>query len=122
MSAKELADGGVQLAEYKVAGSTPAIGERPRTETQPILDANLKAVALCYGNAVKRQPDARGRLNVKLTVDPDGKVSPTADSGSTVTDTALINCVLGTYKKLRFPKAKSKDTAVHAVFFGPDAV
>jgi hypothetical protein len=126
MTASDLvASTGDASQEMKVGGSQPTVGDRPQGETQPILDNNLKAVAHCYGAALKRSPKARGRLNVKITVEADGKVSSAVDGGdSSVTDKDLTTCVLGTYKKLRFSKTATKGKAVttHAVFFGPDAV
>lgn len=122
MTAKQLAgDGGLE-AEYKVAGGPMKLGSRAREDVQSVLSTNLRAIALqCVPKATKKNANLKGRLDVKVAVDAEGKVTSATSASAKDIDAELISCTLGLYKKLRFPKG-DKAEGTHAIFFGADAV
>lgn len=57
----------------------------------------------CIDEGLKRNPKLRGRINVKLTVDPSGKVTSAEDAGSDLNDKATVACVVTAMKSASVP-------------------
>ncbi len=58
----------------------------------------------CYLPGKKRDPNLRGRVIVKLTINADGSARPVTDEKSNLPDPEVIACVIRTVKTLRFTK------------------
>ena len=56
----------------------------------------------CYAQYLRLNPDARGRIDCALTIEPDGTISTARVIGSTIPDSALQQCVVSTLQRARF--------------------
>ena len=56
----------------------------------------------CYAQRLRLNPDARGRIDTSLTIEPDGSISTARVIGSTISDPALQQCVVSTLQRARF--------------------
>jgi hypothetical protein len=56
----------------------------------------------CYAQHLRLNPDAHGRIDTSLTIEPDGTISTARVIGSTIPDPALQQCVVSTLQRARF--------------------
>ncbi|MGK4000882.1 AgmX/PglI C-terminal domain-containing protein [Sorangium sp. So ce1024] len=112
-----------------------------------VVHENFGAMRACYEKGLRKNPKLEGRIPVHLVVNAQGKVTyagdadrPPADApllialpspGATapsssappLRDEAVVDCVLGVFRGLRFPALadnKSVATVVYPVVFGVD--
>jgi hypothetical protein len=117
----------ITLAVIAIAGS--AQGDFPDQGHQlpPLTDGDIQRVIIahraelkrCYTDALRRDPNLRGRVRMTLTIDTSGKVSRATDDGSDIPDMAVRTCVRDTLLKLVFPKSASATTAAVPFMFVP---
>ena len=65
----------------------------------------------CYAQRLRLNPDARGRIDTSLTIEPDGTISTARVVGSTISDSVLQQCVVSTLQRAKF-KAFSGDPII----------
>ena len=85
---------------------------RTDAEVQKVLHANTKTFRKCYEAALPKNPTLAGRVNVRFTIDPAGKVSNAKDEGSTLGSAGVIHCILVAFEKLKFPAVKDANTTI----------
>ncbi|WP_437775843.1 AgmX/PglI C-terminal domain-containing protein [Sorangium sp. So ce1097] len=112
-----------------------------------VVHENFGAMRACYEKGLRKNPKLEGRIPVHLVVDGQGKVTyagdadrPPADAPLLIAlpspgaaapsspapplrDQAVVDCVLGVFRGLRFPAPadhKSVATVVYPVVFGVD--
>ena len=99
--------------------------ERTAAETrtteviQKIVLDNRKSVRECYDKARKELPDLRGKMTIKFTLDPEGKVKAAelAMAESEIKAPAVVNCAIDVIKKIKFPpSSRGMDTTVNYPF------
>ncbi len=56
----------------------------------------------CYAQHLRLNPEARGRIDTSLTIEPDGTISAARVIGSTIPDPVLQQCVVSTLQRARF--------------------
>lgn len=56
----------------------------------------------CYAQHLRLNPDARGRIDTALTIEPDGSISTARVVGSTIPDPSLQQCVVTTLQRAHF--------------------
>lgn len=86
--------------------------KRSDADVQAVLHASTKTFRKCYQAALAKNPALAGRVNVKFTIDPDGKVSNAKDEGSTLASAGVINCIIIAFGKLKFPAVKDASTTI----------
>jgi hypothetical protein len=75
---------------------------------------------VCYEGALRHNPSLRGRMAVKLTIDPDGSVGVASDAGSDLPDDTVVSCVVRSFASLSFPSfASGTVTVVYPLVFTP---
>lgn len=60
----------------------------------------------CYAQHLRLNPDARGRIDTSITIEPDGTVSTARVVRSTLPDPTLQQCVVTTLQRARFRSFK----------------
>jgi hypothetical protein len=99
--------------------AAPAYPASALYETFSSASARTKLVA-CYTPGKQRDPKLRGKVIVKFTINGDGSAKPVANEGSTLTDDAVIACVVRTLKTFRFQKpVEGSVTVVYPFIFRP---
>jgi len=86
--------------------------KRSDADVQAVLHTNTKTFRKCYEAALPKNPGLAGRVNVRFTIRPDGKVENAKDEGSTLPSAGVINCVIVAFEKLKFPAVKDASTTI----------
>jgi hypothetical protein len=82
-----------------------------------VVKGNQSRIRACYDRALLSNPDAAGRIDVKLEIARTGKVS-SAKAGDESTLAASLNaCVLKVFKAMKFPSSKSSTKVSYPVVF-----
>jgi len=64
-----------------------------------IVNAHNAAIQYCYQRELKRNPDLKGKLVIRFTIAPDGKVSDVTLVSSTLNNESVERCVLSRVKR-----------------------
>jgi hypothetical protein len=101
-------------------GETKVNGRLPPEVIQRIVHQNFGRFRLCYENGMKTNPTLTGRVAVKFIIDRSGAVSMTADGGSDLPDTSVVQCVVRGFGNLSFPQPDNgMVTVVYPIVFSP---
>lgn len=94
--------------------------KRSEADVQAVFRANAKTFRKCYEAALPKNPTLAGKVNIKFTIKPDGKVEDAKDEGSTLPSAGVVNCVVTAFQKLKFPAVKDASTTiVYPLVFEP---
>jgi outer membrane biosynthesis protein TonB len=104
--------------------SAPAADPKaPETRTMEVIRKlvvdNRKAARKCYEDARKDLKDLKGDVVVHFVIDPDGNVKSTElnQERSTLKSPAVVDCVLGVIKGIKFPKSsRAMETSTNYPF------
>jgi hypothetical protein len=101
-------------------GTSVVNGRLPAEIIQRIVHQNFGRFRLCYENGLKTNPALTGRVAVKFIIDRSGAVSMTADGGSDLPDTSVVQCVVRGFGNLSFPQPDNgMVTVVYPIVFSP---
>jgi len=75
---------------------------------QRIVRANLSQLRLCYEREWRRQPTLAGRVVVRFTIGPDGRVLSSDVQSSTLGNADVETCVVKQVGRLAFPPPKDR--------------
>jgi hypothetical protein len=107
-------NGDAKRAATSESGSAPAPAadpKAPETRTMEVIRKlvvdNRKAARKCYDDARKDLKDLKGDVVVHFIIDPEGNVKSTElnQERSTLKSPAVVNCVMGVIKGIKFPKS-----------------
>ena len=103
----------------RTVDSTTFTGKQVRGRLAPeqirsVVVDNLDVFRRCYEDARRVTPKLQGKVTVKFEIDPDGTVTRSADARSDLPDDSVVQCVIGAYRTLRFPKP---DRGIVTVYF-----
>lgn len=98
--------GSVQGATATAVGSLdPAIIKRIVQTASPKIKA-------CYDTALEKDPKVAGRLPIRFTIDPNGRVTSAAPSDATITEATFASCVVQCFQNLQFPQPDNGGSVV----------
>jgi TonB family protein len=86
-----------------------AVTPRPQTQSQVVdsyrqhLIQNTGGIRTCYTQALARNPNLSGEIEVRFAVNPTGEVALVEVSRSTLNDPAADRCVSDAIRAVRFP-------------------
>jgi hypothetical protein len=85
--------------------STPQIngGINPADLAKAVADAT-PAMTDCYKDGLGRKADLTGKAEVKLSVDPDGKITDVKALDNTIADKDVMTCTFKVLKTMKLPK------------------
>jgi hypothetical protein len=78
-------------------------GRLPPEVIKRIVRQNMGRFRACYEDGLARNPSLAGRVEIKFMIDRDGEVASALDSGSTLPDKDVIECIARAYTTLSFP-------------------
>jgi outer membrane biosynthesis protein TonB len=98
-----------------------SVGGRVRPEViRDVVRAHAGEIQICRDAARQRNPAVAGKVAVHFVIHPDGSVEDAKDSGSTVQDDALIQCVVGAVGAIHFAASTAGlITVVYPIVFSP---
>ena len=88
------------------AGAAQVSGGLPPEVVQQVVRTNSSRFRLCYENGLRSNPDLEGTVTTRFVINRSGGVSTTADSGSTLPDRRVVQCVNRAFSALSFPHPK----------------
>jgi predicted Zn finger-like uncharacterized protein len=96
--------GDVQLPGSGIEGVVPVDRKTLSQDAiTAVINARKKSVSICYEQSLRGREDLRGKLEVKVTVQPDGKVSKTSVETTAFKGSKVGLCVADKIKDWRFP-------------------
>jgi outer membrane biosynthesis protein TonB len=103
------------------ATSPAVLGGRVAPELlQNVVRAHAAEINTCHAAAQQRNAAVSGKIVVHFVIQADGTVDGARDAGSTVTDAAMIGCVVGAFSGFHFPASTAGlITAVYPLLFTP---
>ncbi|MCK5147093.1 TonB family protein [bacterium] len=67
---------------------------RSAQEIHRVIQGHVRAIQYCYERELKRNPELKGKVTVRITVNPDGHVSEVAIVNSTLNNERVERCIL----------------------------
>ncbi|MBK8219222.1 MAG: AgmX/PglI C-terminal domain-containing protein [Myxococcales bacterium] len=102
-------------------GSVTVRGKLPPEVVMRIVRQHFGRFRLCYEAGLRTKPRLGGVVAVTFAIARDGSVRTSAiDGSSTLSDPAVVACVLGVFPGLSFPQPEQGEVAVwYAIAFTP---
>lgn len=97
---------GGALALVLLVTSLAAASSLDRALIRRVIAQRRAEVQACYEELLRHEPTAQGKVLLRFTVTPEGKVSEAAvrPEGTTLRDEKLHACLSGVVRSLLFPK------------------
>lgn len=90
-------------AEVKTASFTSQ-GSLSADSIRAVVERNIRGVKACYEKALTQQPDLQGKVVVKFTIGPEGKITEFSIEESTMGNKEVEGCILSRLRRWEFPK------------------
>ena len=79
---------------------------------EAVVLGNLSAISSCYQVAPRKNGPIAGQVTVRFVIGEDGSTRSAADEGSTLPDRSVVECVVGVFRKLRYPASRDGNVTV----------
>ncbi len=89
-----------------IPGKSVLAGSCEREVIGKVIGKNARQVLACYEAELTRTPDLAGKLSVRFTIEPNGRVSDLEITESTMKNPAIERCVSSRIRRWRFPEPK----------------
>ena len=101
--------------------SSPAGAESiARDPIQQEVRRSLPSIRRCYDQSLVRNPATAGRVTLQLVIGTDGRVRSVFVSTTTITDSAMLDCLVERARRWRFLPNEAGDVTVRYPFhFAP---
>jgi|GEM_PF-1505264 len=100
-------------------GDAETCGCLSREVVRRVVEQSRPRLRVCYEAALRGAPQTAGRVVVRFTVEPDGRVATARLAGNTTGDEALGRCVLRVVGGMTFPEGASPFEVVYPFVFQP---
>lgn len=87
--------------------SDGAVASRTDEEIQIVFDRYKATLYRIYNKELRKDPTLMGRLNLRLTIEPDGKVSMCESESSDLSSNELISKIVSRVKRINFGAKES---------------
>ncbi|HEY8377388.1 MAG TPA: AgmX/PglI C-terminal domain-containing protein, partial [Nannocystis sp.] len=77
-----------------------------------IVRAHINEIRYCYEQALRRDPRAKGRVQLRFVIGNDGKVQSAAVGENTLRDAAVAACMAGAVRRWLFPRPERGSVTV----------
>ena len=113
------AQGGKTEEDRALGGQLSVSGHLPPEVIQRVVRQSFPKIRACYETGLKTNPKLAGKISVRFVIAREGSVSSaTSDTDTTITDGAVVSCVVGQFKALTFPQPEGGIvTVVYPVVF-----
>ena len=109
-------EGFASLAAKQIQAEETVVGDRDIESIRKVLDANKGAIYAIYRRALRQDPGLEGKVNVRLVIEPNGRVSEAAIVDSELEAPALENKLLSRIKLINFGEQNVTQTALEYGF------
>lgn len=98
-------------------GSPSVVGEMTEKKAYTAFEPHQPQITACYAAALGVNPQAAGRLVVRVDVGPSGEIMASEQVTDTINDPELMKCVLAVVPSLKFEELGPEKTArIHYPF------
>ncbi len=101
-----------RAAPRVVPGKPIVMGSIDRDIIRRVVRQRRRGVRYCYEKQLQKNPKLQGKLKLKWTIAPDGKVLAVEVVDSTLGDATVEQCITRQVKRWRFPAVKGAGTVV----------
>ena len=114
---------GGALALVLLVTSLAAASSLDKALIRRVIAQRRVEVQACYEELLRREPTAQGKVLLRFTVTPEGKVSEAAvrPEGTTLRDEKLHACLSGVVRSLLFPKGPAPFNVTYPFAFATAA-
>ena len=88
------------------------LGNLSASEIEEVIRRQMEALRYCYQRELQKKPDLSGKVVVKFTISKDGTVSSAAAKSSTLGSSAVEQCLVGRFLRMKFPEPKGGGVVV----------
>jgi hypothetical protein len=74
------------------------------SEIESVAEHGFRLYGFCLREGLNRDIRLNGRVELRFTIDDDGRVRDVSDAGSDLADVGVIDCVAEAFYALRFPE------------------
>lgn len=92
-------------------------GDLPEKSIREVLKKHIRSFNICFRQALKKQPDLKGKIVFKMVIDATGRVTKVHPDKSTKKDSEFKRCMLQELKKLHFPASKGGKKSIVLITF-----
>lgn len=85
------------------AADTPQGPELSEHEIQQLINARQNTLMHCYADALARNPDLQGRVDMRFGIAPDGHLSVVKVTASSLRDKPTEDCLVSSAREWTFP-------------------
>jgi hypothetical protein len=99
-----------------------AEGDLPPQVIRQVVLRDSLSMRQCYQDGLRRNRRLHGTISTRFVIARDGRVErATSESGAAFPDGAVVDCVVGRFRRLSFPPPDGgKVTVVYPLTFSPD--
>ncbi len=112
-----LAEDAEEADEEEASEDAGAVGKRDSASVLRITRALNPQVQRCYETQLARDPDLRGRANVTLQINEEGRVSKATVQLVGQLPASMRGCIAGVFRKARFEPASDVATVKLPIIF-----
>ncbi|RJO68632.1 MAG: TonB family protein, partial [Myxococcales bacterium] len=94
-------------SDINIATGNPTIaGSLDKSIIARIIKKHYSQIKYCYQKELNKNPKLYGKITIKFTISPNGTVSSSVVSVTTMKNVAVEECVAKTIKRIVFPAPK----------------
>jgi hypothetical protein len=86
-----------------------------------VVRGSFGGLRTCYEDALTQNPALEGNVSVKFVIHQDGSVSDAERESATISDAAMVACVVNHFATIQFPASSGGDaTVIYPLMFSPN--
>jgi hypothetical protein len=89
-----------------VGGDPIILGALDRSLIDEVVKRHINQIRYCYQRELNKAPTLGGKVVIKFTIAKDGTVSQASTKSTTMSNSAVENCMLGRFLRMQFPEPK----------------
>jgi hypothetical protein len=101
------------------ANPAPTLVPRDPAAIQSAVRRHYDPFRVCYEGALSRNRAAHGRVAIRFTIRPDGRVESPCLVQATLRDDEAVRCVLNEFQKVTFEPADGPTRVVYPIMLEP---
>ena len=90
----------------RIGGNPTILGGLDKSLIDAVIKRNMSQIRYCYQRQLAKNPSLNGKIKVKFVIAKDGSVSKASIASSTMGGAGkpVQSCIVGRFKKFKFPK------------------
>jgi hypothetical protein len=89
-----------------VGGDPIILGALDRSLIDEVIKRHMNQIRYCYQRELTKNPALGGKVVIKFTIAKDGTVSQASTKSTTMSNSAVENCIVSRFMRMQFPEPK----------------